>query len=71
MDEDLLRALDADEDVQKIGRSAVFRRITAEYLDSRRRTEISAAYNQAYGKGFSGLDDEFAEWENEGVWPKE
>ena len=38
INEDLLDALDRDEEVQRVGRSAVFRSIVADYLDRRRRS---------------------------------
>jgi metal-responsive CopG/Arc/MetJ family transcriptional regulator len=70
IDDKLLAALDADEEVKKIGRSALFRRIAAEFLESRRRTVISNRYHKAYGDG-SGLGQEFAGWERENTWPAE
>ena len=70
VDEKLLAALDADEEVRRLGRSAVLRRIASEYLERRRRSEISSRYQKAYGTG-DGLGDEFEGWENQGVWPKE
>ena len=70
IDEKLLAALDADEEVKKLGRSALFRKIAAEFLESRHRTGISSSYRKAYGDG-SGLGTEFAGWEGEGTWPAE
>lgn len=69
MDEDLLTRLDADEEVQKDGRSAVLRRAVDQYLRQRRAQTIAAAYARAYGLT-PGLDQEFAGWEAEGVWPE-
>ncbi len=71
MDEDLLDELDADEDVRRLGRSAVFRRMAAEYLERHRRRVISKMYHQAYGEGSEGLGKGFDGWENEGRWPGE
>ena len=71
MDEKLLRELDADEEVQKMGRSAVLRRIVAEYIDYRRRKSIAKQYRQAYGEAGEGLGADFEGWENEGIWPSE
>ncbi len=68
MDERLLQRLDADDEVGRVGRSAVLRRAAAEYLDRRRKRRVSEAYVRAYGRG-EGLDD-FAGWEQEGVWPE-
>ena len=70
IDEKLLAALDADEEVKKLGRSALFRKIAAEFLKSRRRSRISSSYRKAYGDG-SGLGPEFAGWERESIWPAE
>ena len=69
MDDDLLKELDKDEAVLRFGRSAVFRRIVSEYLNRRKKMEISNAYKKAYSDG-KALDDEFAGWEDEGVWPE-
>ena len=71
MDEKLLAELDADEEVRRLGRSAVFRRMAAEYIEHHRRRTISSMYRQAYGKDSEGLGKEFNGWENEGRWPSE
>lgn len=68
-DEPLLRRLDADEEVRKLGRSAVLRRAAAEYLRKRRAKTTAERYRRAYGKR-EGLGDEFRGWENEGAWPE-
>ncbi len=70
LDEKLLAALDADEEVRRLGRSAVLRAIAAEYIERRRRAGISRQYQKAYG-GRGGLGEEFAGWEREGTWPPE
>lgn len=70
MDEKLLAKLDAHEETQRDGRSAVLRRAVADYLNRRRRVSIADSYKRAYSKK-SGLDREFEGWEDEGVWPKE
>jgi metal-responsive CopG/Arc/MetJ family transcriptional regulator len=68
-DEPLLRRLDADAEVRKMGRSAVLRRAAAEYLRKRRAKATSEAYRRAYAKA-EGLGDEFSGWEDEGAWPE-
>ena len=68
IDEPLLRRLDADEDVRRLGRSEVLRRAADEYLRRRRSLRVTDAYRQAYGNK-KGLSEEFAGWENEGSWP--
>ena len=69
-DESLLRSLDSDEEVQKLGRSAVLRRATAEYLRRAKSRRIADSYRRAYGRG-EALGEEFDGWEKLGVWPEE
>jgi predicted transcriptional regulator len=69
MDEATLRLLDADEEVKRDGRSAVFRRAVAEYLKRRRAAAVTAAYRRAYA-GKHALDEGFNTWPDEGVWPE-
>jgi len=69
-DDELLGALDATDEVQAEGRSAVIRRAAAEYLRRRRKVEIRERYEKAYADS-SELGAEFAGWEDEGVWPEE
>ena len=66
VDEKLLRALDADEEVKRDGRSAVMRRAVAGYLERKRRGKIREAYERAYRDG--GLGPDFEGWEEQGVW---
>ena len=68
-DEPLLRRLDADAEVRRVGRSAVLRRAAAEYLRKRRARATADAYRRAYPNR-DGLGDEFAGWEREGAWPE-
>ena len=70
MDEPLLKKLDADAEVKKVGRSKVLRRAAAEYLQRSARRRISEAYRRGYATG-EGLGPEWAGWEGEGVWPEE
>jgi predicted transcriptional regulator len=70
IDERLLKRLDADEEVQRDGRSAVLRRAAAEYLKRRRSVAVVGAYRRAYsGRNVPG--GEFMRWADEGVWPDE
>ncbi len=71
MDEKLLNELDADEEVRRLGRSAVFRKMAAEYIEHHRRRTISNMYREAYGQDSNGLGKEFNGLENEGRWPRE
>ena len=70
MDEDLLRALDAEPEVRELGRSAVFRRMVRGYLRRRRKRAIAEAYRRAYADP-GGLGAEFDGWEGEGAWPSD
>ncbi len=70
VDEELLEALDADEEVQRLGRSAVLRRAAAEYLRHRAAERVAEAYQRAYGET-PGLGEEYEGWEGEGRWPDE
>lgn len=69
IDDRLLARLDADPEVKRLGRSAVFRRAVEAYLSRMRRRTISDAYRRAYGTPRAS-DDEFNGWEDEGVWPE-
>lgn len=68
-DEPLLRRLDADDEVRKLGRSAVLRRAAAEYLRKRRVRSTAEAYRRAYAKR-AGLGEDFQGWGGEGAWPE-
>jgi metal-responsive CopG/Arc/MetJ family transcriptional regulator len=68
LDDALLARLDADEEVQRDGRSAVLRRAADEYLRRRRKRSIAESYARGYGRA-RGLR-ELESWEHEGVWPE-
>ena len=68
-DEELLRRLDADDEVKRDGRSAVLRRAVAAYLRRRRSRMIADQYAKAY-QSEHGLGSAFDGWENEGAWPE-
>ena len=68
MDEELLARLDADEEVQRDGRSAVIRRAIAEYLKARRRKRTAESYRRGYA---AGVSEDLAEWVTEVGWPDE
>ncbi len=66
VDEQLLAALDKDDEVRREGRSAVFRRAVSAYLKTRRRAGIAEAYKKGYaGKGAPELEG----WAGESTWP--
>ena len=68
IDEPLLRRLDADAEVKRVGRSEVLRRAADEYLRRARARGIAEGYRRAYGSG-AGLGQDWAGWEGEGSWP--
>jgi predicted transcriptional regulator len=68
VDDALLARLDADAEVRREGRSAVFRRAVDEYLRRRRKRAIAQQYADAYGG--TGFGPEFDGWEDEGQWPE-
>jgi metal-responsive CopG/Arc/MetJ family transcriptional regulator len=69
IDEPLLRRLDADPEVKRVGRSEVLRRAAGEYLRRSRSRHIAEGYRHAYG-GLESLGEEWAGWEDEGSWPE-
>ena len=69
IDEPLLRRLEADAEVRKVGRSAVMRRAVSEYLKRSRARRIAEAYTRAY-RGQAGLGEDFSGWEGAGAWPE-
>lgn len=66
-DEELLAELDADEQVQKVGRSRVLRQLAASYLKRRLEAHLDARYAAGYGES-SGVSEELQGWDEEGVW---
>jgi metal-responsive CopG/Arc/MetJ family transcriptional regulator len=68
IDEPLLRRLDADAEVKRVGRSEVLRRAAGEYLRRSRARKIAEGYRRAYGTGAS-LGEDWTGWEDEGSWP--
>lgn len=68
VDAKLLAQLDADEEVQRDGRSAVLRRAAMEYLRRKQRASIADAYRKGYR---GGVERELAGWGDEGEWPEE
>ena len=60
--EDLLERLDADEDVQRLGRSEVVRRIAEAYLRRRDDKQIAEEYARGYGPDFPPIEEELEGW---------
>lgn len=71
MDEELLKELDQDSEVRRVGRSAVVRKITSEYIERRKRNQIANQYKRAYESNKDAVEEEFHEWADEGIWPDE
>jgi metal-responsive CopG/Arc/MetJ family transcriptional regulator len=67
IEESLLRRLDADPEVKRVGRSEVLLRAASEYLRRSRTRKIAEGYRRAYGKE-GGLGEDWAGWEDEGSW---
>jgi metal-responsive CopG/Arc/MetJ family transcriptional regulator len=70
-EEDLLARLDETVEVRERGRSAVLRQLTDDFLRLRREREIDAQYERAYTGVENPLGNDFAGWEEEGMWPPE
>jgi len=70
-DEKLLEELDATEEARTHGRSAVFRKAVAEYLQRRRGRAVAERYARAYGGARRGLGRDFEGWEDQGQRPDE
>ena len=68
LDDRLLARLDADPDVRRLGRSAIFRQATEAWLAHRKKRAITDAYHQAYGR--RPRRNELDDWADEGVWPE-
>jgi len=68
MDEALLQALDAEDEVLRDGRSAVLRRAVQDYLRRRREQRIDERYSLAYAA--KSTDPELEGWEEEEAWPE-
>jgi metal-responsive CopG/Arc/MetJ family transcriptional regulator len=69
-DERLLERLDRDAEVKRIGRSAVLRNATVEYLRRKAKERIAEQYERAYGKS-QGLGGDWDGWEDAGEWPRD
>ena len=68
LDEELLRRLDEDDEVQREGRSAFLRKVAVQYLERKRMRTIRRAYEAAYADS-AALEAELDGWEREGAWP--
>jgi metal-responsive CopG/Arc/MetJ family transcriptional regulator len=69
-DESLLRRLEENGEVQRVGRSAVVRRAVEAYLRDAERESIADRYRRAYATGEEAVG-ELEGWSEEGAWPAE
>jgi metal-responsive CopG/Arc/MetJ family transcriptional regulator len=67
-DEELLSELDADEQVQQVGRSRVLRQLAKSYLKRQHEAALDARYVAGYAAD-SSVGEELEGWGEEGVWP--
>jgi hypothetical protein len=65
-DEKTLRELDASEEVQRKGRSAVLRQLVQEHLHKAKQHRVDAQYQSTYADG-QGLGEGWEGWEEEAV----
>jgi metal-responsive CopG/Arc/MetJ family transcriptional regulator len=70
IDEGLLARLDAEPEVKRLGRSAVFRHAVEAYLSRKKRRAITDAYRRAYRTPEKSPAGELEGWEDEGAWPE-
>jgi len=70
MDQDLLSELDAAPETLGRGRSAVIREAVRQYLDTRRRARIDAAYARAYGGKADEVLADFGPLMGAQTWPE-
>jgi metal-responsive CopG/Arc/MetJ family transcriptional regulator len=70
IEEELLRQIDRDPEVKRLGRSAFLRRAAREYLARRREISIKAAYRRGYGEQ-PVTADEFGPLMEAQAWPDE
>jgi metal-responsive CopG/Arc/MetJ family transcriptional regulator len=70
IDEELLRRIDRDPEVKRVGRSAFLRQAVREYLSRRRDREIRAAYRRGYGQKPVG-SNEFGPLMEGQAWPED
>jgi metal-responsive CopG/Arc/MetJ family transcriptional regulator len=61
IDEELLAALDDDEEVRRSGRSKVLRGLVAAYLESKRDLRLDEEYRRGYAIG-SRINEELDGW---------
>lgn len=71
MDEDLLKRIDEDPEVQELGRSAFIRSAIRLYLKAKRRREIDDEIGRVYEGCADEMLDEVSDLVADQAWPKE
>lgn len=71
MDEELLKRIDREPEVQERGRSAFIRSAVRLYLEAKRRREIDDEIRRAYEGCADEMLDEIADLVNAQAWPED
>ncbi len=71
MDEDLLKRIDGEPEVQERGRSAFIRSAIRIYLKAKRRREIDDEISRAYAGCADDMLDEVADLVGAQAWPED
>jgi metal-responsive CopG/Arc/MetJ family transcriptional regulator len=70
LDGDLLRRIDRDPEVKKLGRSAFIRNAVSAYLQAKERRDIDAAIRNAYEGKADDVVDEVDDIMRAQAWPE-
>jgi metal-responsive CopG/Arc/MetJ family transcriptional regulator len=70
IDRELLRRMDADPEVKRLGRSAFLRNAVQLYLRARDRQAIDRSIREAYAGQADAMLDEIADLMGGQAWPK-
>jgi len=72
VDEELLEAINRDEEVQALGISEFFRATAKSFLKRKAERAIKKQYERAYGdsRAREAFEREVREWIDEQVWPE-
>ena len=69
IDQDLLAAIDSDEEAKRCGRSAFVRAALRLYLEAKRRRSIDAHIRAAYGERADAMVSEIEGLMEQQAWP--
>jgi metal-responsive CopG/Arc/MetJ family transcriptional regulator len=70
LDGDLLRRIDRDPEVKKLGRSAFIRNAVSAYLQAKERRDVDAAIRKAYEAKADEVVDEVEDILGAQAWPE-